>query len=98
MDINLNACREVIQEIDDSISNVKGSFESDWDDNVHDSFGNYISEAESRLSEIKTAAEEMISVGEELASVNMDELMESAEALFNAIDAICGGSNGDSSR
>lgn len=88
MEINLSACDSIFSQIDECVSTVNQDYECEWDDSVHDSFQNYITEAEGYFREIREATVMLKESGEVLESVDIDTLSEECETVMEEVEAI----------
>lgn len=52
MDIDLSRCDTIREDLEDVQVDVKEKYESDWDDDVKESFAAYIAELNTRISSI----------------------------------------------
>lgn len=87
MDINLDIYKTSIYEIDDSKLAVQSSYESEWNDDVHESFQNYIDEINLILDEITEMSHSLVDIANRLADVNIDALSEECDGIIGKIEA-----------
>lgn len=88
MEVNLFECNHAIEAIDNGINSIKQSYDTEWNDSVHDSFSNYISEANNALSGIKMAIEKITDLQVYLEAIDIDSVGEEVEGVSSAIESI----------
>lgn len=87
MDINSDIYVASIDEIDDSKSAVQSSYESEWNDDVHESFQNYIDEINVILGEMEEMSHTLADIANGLADVDIDALSEECDGIIGEIEA-----------
>lgn len=85
MDINVSQCASVRSQLSETAQAVKSSYESEWNDAVHESFHGYIEEYDSEAQNIEGILGEFEALAEELQDINMEELSQQCEALESRV-------------
>lgn len=88
MNIQIAWCEETIEGVSQAISEVELSFDCEWDDGVHESFQNYISEIKVVQTAIVAELGNIKSVNSELDDLDIDVLIAQSNNLGVEIEGI----------
>lgn len=86
MDFNLEKLKDHQDGIGSISSSLKSSYDSEWDDSVHDSFGAFIEAYDEQIKNMESLMAQLQGVCDSLKSVNIDELSGSCNTLLSQID------------
>lgn len=88
MNISLDEFNNIQAAFYDSAVALDNSFNSDWEDSVHDSFADYIAVYNQIVSEITELVESMIALEADLMSIDVDKIDEESSNIIMEIDAL----------
>ncbi len=87
MNIDFNNICNIRETLDEGMSQLQSSYESDWDDPVHDSYHGYIEQVQNCINSITESVETVLGLQEELASIDIDSIGEEFNVLKSEVDA-----------
>lgn len=74
MDFDLSQCDTIREDLEDVQVDVKEKYESDWDDNVKESFAVYIAELNTHVSSINQGIDVFRETVHSIEDIDMDVL------------------------
>ena len=88
MEISFNAINDSISTITDSNSILESAYNSDWDDEVHDSFGVYISMSKQLTEEIATQMKSIINLEADIANIDVGQFDDECANIIAEIESV----------
>ncbi len=86
MDFNLGKLKVHQDSIGSISGSLKSSYDSDWADPVHDSFGVFIEAYDAQINKLESLMVQLKDVCDSLESTNIDELSGIFNSLLSQID------------
>lgn len=87
MNINLSNIENISNSLEESMNQVKSSFESDWDDPVHDSYYGYIEQCQNCMNCISKLVEDVINLGAECENIDIDSINTEFQSIRAVVDS-----------
>ncbi len=88
MDFDFAQISEASSEIGESNSILSTGFDSDWDDEVHDSYGEYIEENRIKCQQLVDQINDVLSLSSEIESVDVDSLLNNVSNVLASVDEL----------
>jgi hypothetical protein len=88
MEINIEVFQSSDECIDTSINSLKSSYDTEWNDSVHDSFQNYIDETSLILEEIRELSQNLATIGSDLENIDIDTIADECDSINSEIEAV----------
>jgi|GEM_PF-5649464 len=88
MEFDLNYLEDLNNDIGSCSSSLEGSFNSSWDDSVHDSFNEFMQVFQESVNKITELASSIPTILEPLKEVNSKKLKEECTRLMSMIEEI----------
>ena len=85
---NYDFLKNLENEISQSIKEVEASFESEWEDDVHNSFYNYVEKFKNTSTSIAQSMSSLENVLKELVVVDGQSLVREADFLIAGINRV----------
>lgn len=85
MEIDFEGLDKFSETAEASIKSINLNYNSSWDDSVHDSFNNFISEFQSKANEMNEIMKSFVQVVQPLQQIKIDELRQQYEELISNI-------------
>lgn len=81
MEIDLSRSEQIKSQMEESEQAIKHSYETEWDDSVHESFYGFINDYSSNVQSINEEVEKLKEIAEELQAVDIDALEDECSSL-----------------
>lgn len=81
MIINFGNLERIGETMNDGMQNVCAAFDSEWEDTVHESFSNYVTEARRRIDTIAEEMDRVMNLRDECASIDIGALDSEFESI-----------------
>ena len=88
MDSSIGELNGMITALDESVEGLESSFNSNWEDAVHDSFAVYIAICKRSIEGMKEVIKDMVALQSEISSVDVDSVENGASGVIMEIDAL----------
>ena len=85
MQCNVDPITKARAELESATNNLNSAIAGDWDDEVKDSYKNYISQCKSILQNVRSAEDRMKRECNTINSINVDAIISKAEATCQKI-------------
>ncbi len=85
MDIDLSQCDTIREDLEDVQVDVKEKYESDWDDDVKESFAAYIAELNTRISSVNQGIDVFREAVHSIEDIDMDVLKAQCQQLESTL-------------
>ena len=85
MQCNVDPITKARAELESVTNNLSSAIAGDWDDEVKDSYKNYISQCKSILQNVRSAEDRMKRECNTISSINVDAIISKAEATCQII-------------